>query len=452
MEIYKRKIWKLPQPRIPSSTYRLQFNHWFKFIDVKIIIPYLNSLGISDIYSSPYFKAQKESLHGYDIVDPNALNPEIGTEEEYNELIKGLHKYGMGQILDIVPNHMCITSKDNVWWMDLLENGPSSLYARFFDIDWNPLKKELNEKVLIPILGGQYGRVLENQELKLTFEEGAFFINYFTHKFPIIPKTYIHILQHRITDLEKLLSPDNPGYMELLSIITAFNHLPPYTERDSEKIAERYSEKEIIKMRLWSLYNENPAVREFINENLRLFNGNKGESMSFDLLDRLITEQSYRLSYWQVATDEINYRRFFDINSLVSIRIEDPVVFNETHKLIFRLIGEGKVTGLRVDHPDGLYNPSEYFRQLQRNCFLHLQYLKQEESDLETEALKFYEEALLSNPHYKPFYIVGEKILAIGEKMPEDWQIFSTTGYVFMNLLKQITGPVMAKGLEDTAF
>jgi (1->4)-alpha-D-glucan 1-alpha-D-glucosylmutase len=330
-------------PRIPSSTYRLQFNGQFRFIDAKNIIGYLNDLGISDIYSSPYFKAKEGSLHGYDIVAPTSLNPEVGTEDEYNQFIQELRNYGMGQLLDIVPNHMCI-DKDNAWWIDVLENGPSSLYANLFDINWEPVKKELKNKILLPILGDQYGNVLENQELRLTFEDGAFFLYYYDNKFPIIPKTYKHILRHRLDDLENLLSLQNPHFIELLSIITALEHLPLYTVSDKEKITERYREKEIIKKRLRDLYKQSPEIRSFLDENIKIFNGNKGDHRSFDLLDELLSQQAYRLSFWRVATEEINYRRFFDINSLAAIRMENPLVFMETHALVMKLIKEGKVT------------------------------------------------------------------------------------------------------------
>src|SRR5574337_1187256 len=177
----KIAVENISHPLIPVSTYRLQFNYRFRFSGAKKIINYLHDLGISDIYSSPYFKAQEKSLHGYDIVDPNTLNPELGTEDDYNELINEIRKFGMGQILDIVPNHMCIASKENLWWMDVLENGPSSPYANFFDIDWDPVKIELKNKVLLPILGAQYGIILEKQELQLTFVNGAFFIYYYEH-------------------------------------------------------------------------------------------------------------------------------------------------------------------------------------------------------------------------------------------------------------------------------
>lgn len=447
-------------PRIPSSTYRLQFNSQFRFIDAKNLICYLNDLGISDIYASPYFKAKEGSLHGYDIVAPTALNPEVGSENDYDQFINELHNHGMGQILDIVPNHMCIY-KENAWWIDVLENGPSSVYANLFDIDWEPVKKELKNKILLPILGDQYGNILENQELRLVFEEGAFFLYYYDNKFPIIPKTYINILSHRIDVLENILSSENPSFRELLSIMTALEHLPLYTETDPEKISERYREKEIIKKRLQDLYQKIPEMRTFLDENIREFNGNKGDHSSFDLLDELLSLQVYRLSFWRVATEEINYRRFFDINSLAAIKMENPLVFMETHALVMRLVREGKVTGLRIDHPDGLYNPSEYFHQLQRHCFFQVRLgfsenVKNEvpssfeQSDIEATILKHYDEAVSSDPQFKPFYIIGEKILLKGERLPEDWPIFSTTGYVFLNSLSGIFVDIKhAKAFDD---
>lgn len=440
-----------PALRVPVATYRLQFNESFRFTDAKKIISYLCDLGITDIYASPYFKASKGSMHGYDIVDHNSFNPEIGTEKEYDALIAELRRCGMGQVLDIVPNHMCITSRENGWWMDVLENGPSSIYADFFDIDWDPVKKELKDKVLLPVLGEQYGTALENQELRLAFEEGAFCLHYYEHKFPIMPKTYTEILKHGLDHLEKRLSAGDEWFTELLSIITALSHLPAYTERDTEKVRERYREQEVAKKRLRKLCLLSKEVMEFIEINIRTFNGVKGESHSFDLLDRLLGMQVFRLSFWRVATDEINYRRFFEINSLAAIRVENPDVFRATHRMILDLIRSGKVTGLRVDHPDGLYNPSEYFRQLQRSCFLMNNLAHREapgeeremppdtdQNDKELKILREYDELAASDPQYKPFYVVGEKILIKGERMPEEWPIFSTTGYGFLSSVNGI--------------
>jgi (1->4)-alpha-D-glucan 1-alpha-D-glucosylmutase len=433
-------------PKIPVSTYRLQLNRLFTFRDATRIIAYLNDLGITDIYASPYFEAKPGSMHGYDIVDHTRLNNEIGTEDDYHAMISELKHYGMGQVLDIVPNHMCVDSSENRWWMDVLENGPSSPYARYFDIDWSPVKKELKNKVLIPVLGDQYGNVLEGQQLKLSLEEGAFYLYYYEHKFPLRPQTYVNIMEYRLQDLQSRLSAENPDMAEYLSIMTALGHLPLYTETDSAKIEERYREKEVVKRRFAALMNGSSEIREHVEENMRLFNGTKGEAKSFDLLDSLMNQQIYRLSHWRVATEEINFRRFFDINGLGAIRMEHPDVFKATHRLIFRLIREGSVTGLRIDHPDGLYNPAEYFHRLQRGCFVQ-QLLastsavpdEQIAADhVEQDCMQQYDEAVMTDSGYKPFYIVGEKILTKSERMPEDWPIFSTTGYVFLNSVNGI--------------
>jgi (1->4)-alpha-D-glucan 1-alpha-D-glucosylmutase len=404
------------QTRVPAATYRLQFNHLFTFADATRILPYLSELGISDVYASPYLKAKPGSLHGYDIVDPQQLNPEIGTEAEYQAFIKELQRHGMGQIFDLVPNHMCITSKENRWWMDVLENGPSSPYARFFDIDWHPVKPELENRLLLPILGDQYGTVLERGELRLVFEQGTFFIAYYDHRLPLRSQSYAGILAHRLEALKDRLGDANPALNELLSIMTALSYLPRYTETASDRVEIRQREKEVIKRRLWTLCQESLEIAQYIEDNLDDLNGRSGDPMSFDPLNGLLSEQVYRLSSWWVAADEINYRRFFDINSLAAIRTEDPLVFEETHLLVFDLIAAGGVTGLRVDHPDGLYHPVEYFRRLQARCaaLLRAAHPRAELSD-------------------KPFYIVGEKILSKGERMPEDWPIYSTTGYVFLN-------------------
>ncbi len=430
--------------RIPVATYRLQFNYLFGFSDAKSIVPYLHELGISDCYASPYFRAKKGSLHGYDILDHNQINPEIGTEVEYDELIEEMQKYRMGQLLDMVPNHMCITGNENAWWMDVLENGPSSVYADFFDIDWKPVKEELQNKVLLPILGNQYGQVLENQELILTFEEGAFSIRYGEQRLPIDPVSYAKVLKFRFDDLEEKLIKDSPQLQEFLSILTALAHLPARGETDREKMEERRREKEVIKRRLWGLRNNSGEIRFFINENLLLFNGQKNKPRSFDLLDDLLNDQAYRLSYWRVATEEINYRRFFDINELAAIRVEDPDVFREVHQLVFNLIRDGKVTGLRVDHPDGLYNPVEYFYRLQKGCFIQLclrSHAPSSEPAGEEEIKRLYDEALFKNSASSlriPFYIVGEKILTKGERVPEDWPISGTIGYAFLTSLNGI--------------
>lgn len=428
------------QPRIPLATYRLQFNAHFRFCDARAIVSYLRTLGISDLYASPYFKASPGSLHGYDILDQNSLNPEIGSEDEYNALIDELQRCDMGQILDIVPNHMCIEGQGNALWMDVLENGPGSRYASFFDINWHPVKKELENRILMPILGDQYGTVLENGELRLSFDEGSFFISYGDHKLPIILHSYNNILTRGIDELERAISTAAPHFQDLMSIVTALRHLPPTTEQDPVLIAERYREQEVVKRRLLDLCQNSGAIRAFIDANVAAHNGTKGVPRSFDLLDTLLGEQVYRISHWRVATEEINYRRFFDINSLGAIRVEDPAVFELTHRLLFALVASRKVSGLRIDHADGLHDPEEYFKRLQSACFIQMvgdsraaRQLAGTGEDDRHVVRERYERMIAADPTCKPFYIIGEKILLKAEKLPESWPVFGTTGYNFAN-------------------
>ena len=403
-------------PRIPTATYRLQFNRQFTFADARSITPYLHALGISDAYASPYFQARAESLHGYDITDHNKLNPAIGSREQYDAWIAELHGRQMGQILDFVPNHMGIGEPLNTWWQDVLENGPSSSYARFFDIDWRPLKSDLHDKVLLPILGDQYGRVLERGELKVQYEAGAFYLCYYEHEFPIAPGTYRFILDRTLQILEP--NKDKDYYAELQSIRTALEYLPKRTETDAERIAERAREKEIIKRRLDRRCQEAPQVLRAIERAVEEINGRPGDPRSFDLLDELVTAQAYRLSFWRVAAEEINYRRFFDVNDLAAIRMELPEVFDATHKLLLELVAARAVTGLRIDHPDGLYLPNAYFRKLQQRC---------------AEALR-----IPLPEDGRAIYMIVEKIVTGRERLPEQWPVHGTTGYDFASLAIQL--------------
>jgi (1->4)-alpha-D-glucan 1-alpha-D-glucosylmutase len=413
--------------RIPISTYRLQFNRSCTFADATRIVPYLHALGISDLYASSYLKAAPGSLHGYDLVDPTSLNPELGTEKDYAQLVETLKSVHMGQLLDIVPNHMGISKAYNAWWQDVLENGPASTYAKFFDIDWHPVKAELENKVLLPILGDLYGVVLENQEIRLAYADGRFFVAYADHTLPLAPRTWVRILLHRLESLLGTLGQDHTHVQELQSIITALEHLPPRSELDPQRVAERYREQEIAKKRLARLLQERSDISRFVQENVDLFNGRRGDSKSFDLLDALLNDQAYRLAYWRVAAEEINYRRFFDINELAAIHMEEPVVFHEAHQLIFRLLKEGAVTGLRIDHVDGLYAPGDYLRQLQ-------QWAKAELPS--------------HGPH--PLFIVVEKILTRGETLPEDWPVYGTTGYEYLNALNHVfIDPTGQRTLDD---
>ncbi len=434
-EVFEETVSGIPV-RIPVSTYRLQFNKAFTFADAKKIIPYLDALGVTDVYASPYFKAQPGSDHGYDIIDHNTLNPDVGSYADFEEMASEIRRRGMGHIADVVPNHMSIVGSGNAWWNDVLENGPCSPHAPFFDIDWKPIKEELEDKVILPILGGQYGDVLESQEIKLSFEDGSFYINYWEHRLPIDPSTYDIVLTHRIERLKELLGDENAIYGEFLSIVTAFKNLPSRMERDTERISERLREKEIAKKRLRDLYEASEKFRSFLDENTRIFNGVPGKPESFDMLDGLLSAQVYRLAFWRVATEEINYRRFFDINDLGAIRMEDEKVFNDAHFLLFDIIRKGFVTGVRVDHPDGLYNPTEYFRRLQEGCFVALCLGKLDGDEAADKLKHLYRDALLNEPEgrlKRPFYVVGEKILMESERLSPEWPIYGTTGYGFMN-------------------
>jgi (1->4)-alpha-D-glucan 1-alpha-D-glucosylmutase len=398
-------------PRIPACTYRLQFNRWFTFAQAREIVPYLRALGVSDVYASPYFQAGPNSLHGYDIVDHNKLNAAIGSEEDYEGWIKELDAHEMGQVLDFVPNHMGITEPGNKWWADVLENGPSSMYAPYFDIDWSPIKSELDDKVLLPILTDQYGRVLERGELRVRFEEGAFYLEYGNQKLPIAPGTYRFVLEIALQNLAEYQGEE--FYAEFQSILTALEYLPRRTETDPEKIAERAREKEIVKRRLERRCQEAPQVQRAIEKALAEINGRPGDPRSFDKLDQLLNAQSYRLAFWRVAAEEINYRRFFDVNDLAAIRMELPEVFDAAHQLVVDLVRRGAVTGLRIDHPDGLYLPKDYLEALQRRCAKVLGIPLPKEG--------------------RAVYMVAEKILTSTEKLRADWPVHGTTGYDFAN-------------------
>src|SRR4029077_17775260 len=338
---------------------------------------------------------------GYDITDHNQLNTAIGSREEYDSFVGELRAHKMGQILDFVPNHMGVMQSGNKWWMDVLENGPSSMYAPYFDIDWHPLKADLQEKVLLPILSDQYGRVLERGEFKVHFEEGAFFLEYRNQRLPIAPGTYRHVLELALENLAEY--KDEPFYAEFQSILTALEYLPRRTEKDPEKIAERAREKEIVKRRLERRCQEASQVQRAIEKALAQINGRPGDPRSFDRLNELLNAQSYRLAFWRVAAEEINYRRFFDVNDLAAIRMELPEVFDAAHQLVVDLVRSGAVTGLRIDHPDGLYLPKEYLEALQRRCAKVL--------------------GIPPPKDDRTVYMLAEKILSGAEKLRSDWPL-----------------------------
>ncbi|MCK6588497.1 MAG: malto-oligosyltrehalose synthase [Polyangiaceae bacterium] len=444
-EIFDRAATKLAEARVPIATYRVQFNRAFTFEDATARVQYLSDLGVSDLYASPFFRARPDSTHGYDLVDHNALHSFIGLREQFNRMTDALAERQMGLLLDFVPNHMGI-GNENAWWMDVLENGPSSLFAPFFDIDWAPLKVELYNKVLLPILGDHYGRVLENGELRLEYEQGAFFLHYYEKIFPINPRTYPIILEPLLPKLIKALGEEHDTVLEFQSILTGLGHLPPRTETHRSKVMERRREKEILKRRLASVIDGAWGLAAALQERLATLNGQKGSPRSFDALDAILEEQAYRLSFWRVAAEEINYRRFFDVNDLAAIRMENPAVFAQAHKLVLELIGERRVTGLRIDHPDGLWEPISYFKSVQRAVLLERlrRYVAESPQDsrarsvpwdrLEPMMRRLVERASRNEPGSpitRPLYMVVEKILARGESLPDDWPVHGTSGYEF---------------------
>ncbi len=420
----------------PLATYRLQLNSAFPFTTATSIATYLADLGISDLYLSPILKARPGSGHGYDICDHSQINPELGGSSGFDALVSVLQSHGMSVILDVVPNHMAIGHSTNRWWSDVLENGPASKYACYFDIDWDPINPDLAEKVLLPTLGEQYGQALEGGKFRLAYERGAFTLSYYDNVWPIAPRTYRLILASRLDFLAKRLDDKDDHLLEYRSILTALEHLPDRSRQMLERRGERYREVAIIKKRLSTLVEACPDVRAAIDSALELFNGKVGNPASFDLLDQLISSQPYRPAFWRVAMDEINYRRFFDVNELAAIRTELPEVFQATHDIPLRLLIEGKAIGLRIDHPDGLHDPARYFRQLQESYTLAKvkpkieKYLPAEQIE---EKVRLTLDDLAAKNKPWPIYIVAEKILGEDEPLPSDWAIDGTTGYDFLN-------------------
>ena len=432
--------------RVPRATYRLQLGPDLTFDDAAALVPYLAALGISDCYISPFFEASSNRSHGYDVSDHGRFRAELGGETAFGRFAEALRHHGLGLLIDVVPNHMGIAGNRNPWWFDVLTHGASSPYAPFFDIDWMPVKAELANRVLLPMLGDQYGVVLDRGELRVQLADGRFTIHYYDTVLPVAPRTYVQILGHRLDELEASLGSEHTALLELKAVHQLLLTIPHRTETNPERLAARHRETEIAHQKFASLLETSGDIRDFITENVRLFNGTPGNPRSFDLLDGLLNDQVYRLAYWRVAGEEINYRRFFDINELAAIRMEDPRVFAETHRLIFRLVREGTVTGLRIDHPDGLYAPGEYFRRLQRAC-----YLETVRGKVAAEAagdstawrdrtvLERYDAAQQERAApLRPFYVVAEKILAAGEQLPDHWAVLGTTGYEFLNCLNGI--------------
>ncbi|MEO1374026.1 MAG: malto-oligosyltrehalose synthase [Cyanobacteria bacterium J06635_10] len=386
--------------QIPLATYRIQFTPSFGFAAAKTIASYLEQLGVSHLYASPILTSRKGSTHGYDAVNPRQIDPELGGHEKFEELVAHLQELNIGWIQDIVPNHMAFDSQ-NEMLMDVLENGADSKYRDFFDIDWNHHYPENNSKVLAPFLGRFCGDCLENGELQIQYEKNGLSINYYSHKFPIRIESYNQVLTYNLGRLEEKLGRDNPAFVKLLGVLYTLKYIP-----SGEEGREREIQINFIKRMLWELWNDSKEVKEYIEENISTFNGEPGKPESFDLLENLLTEQFFRLAYWKVGNEELNYRRFFTVNDLISLRIEDKQVFETTHSLIFKLVEEGQIDGLRIDHIDGLYDPAQYLNRLREKA--------------------------------PEIYLIVEKILEHQEELPIPWPIQGTTGYDFLNQLNGI--------------
>jgi len=392
--------------RIPRATYRIQLHGEFTFRDATRLVPYLAELGVSHVYCSPYLRARAGSRHGYDIIDHDSLNPEIGSREDFDAFVAELKRHGMSQVMDIVPNHMGVLAADNAWWQDVLENGPASALADFFDIDWQPPSEHLDNRVLLPVLGDHYGVELAAGRLVLELEpaSGSFAVEYHRHRLPIDPREYPRILSAAVRELEGAGAELEHQAQALRSLMEAFLRLPRRTEKHQARLEQRNLDKEVAKGRLASLVRAQPAVAAAVARAVEAINGRSDDPESFDALHDLLERQAFRLAYWRVAQDEINYRRFFDINDLAALRQEHAPVFDATHRLVVSLVKEGAVDALRIDHPDGLYDPREYFRRLQKAC-------------------------------ERPIYVVVEKIVAPFENVPQDWAVHGTTGYRFANVV-----------------
>ena len=380
----------------PRATYRLQFHAGFRFSDATALVPYLASLGISHIYASPYLRARAGSTHGYDIVDHASLNPEIGTPQQYHAFVDTLRAHGMGHILDFVPNHMGVGGDDNVWWLDLLTWGEDSHYADYFDVDWKPLRAELRGKVLLPFLGAQYGDVLDAGELRWEYEAGGFALRYHEHRFPLAPPTYALMLA----------GAEPASLASFAPLFATLDTMPDHVERRAAAASLR---------RLLAETEEANA-----RAHAARLDAARTTAAGKALIERVVDVQHWRPASWKVAAEEINYRRFFDINALAAMRMENANCFGDAHRLVFELVARGDVDGLRLDHVDGMFDPVGYCELLCSRAELLGQ----------------------------PMYLVIEKILAPNQELLARWHVDGTTGYEFMNA---VTG-LAVDGRNERAF
>ena len=421
------------EARAPLSTYRLQLHGGFGFADAEAVLPYLRALGIGDCYASPIFEARPGSMHGYDVTRHDRLNPELGGEAGFARLAGRLRELGMGLLLDIVPNHMGV-GNDSQWWQDVLENGRASQYASYFDIDWNPLNPDMKDKLLLPILGSQYGDELEAKRIQMAAVDGRLMVRYFDHLIPIAPRTLPAIFPD--AELDELGAPQS-----LRDLLRETAHIPPHDTTDATLVAQRQQQMAELKPRLQEALRS-AEMQPTLERALERINGAEGDARSFDRLHDLLEQQPYRLAFWRVSSEEINYRRFFDINDLAGLRMENAEVFAATHCLIRRLLGRGEVTGLRIDHADGMFNPRQYLIRLQllyvaAHCCGETAQGPTGANGIENE-VRDAMRGLDWSSAQGPLYVVVEKILEPRESLPREWPVRGTSGYDFVYLGNQV--------------
>jgi (1->4)-alpha-D-glucan 1-alpha-D-glucosylmutase len=421
------------EARAPRSTYRVQMNAGFTFADAEKIFPYLKQLGIGDLYTSPIFEARPGSSHGYDVARHDRFNPELGGNDGFAHFSQNLRETGLGLLLDIVPNHMGV-GNDSVWWQDVLENGRSSEYADFFDIDWTPLKPDMQGKLLLPILGKQYGEELENKQIQFEIHNDAIRVRYFEYLMPVAPRSLPIIFPE--SEWDELQLPTS-----FRNLLRDLSHIPPHDTPDANLAAQRREQLKELKPRLHEAIGD-PALRPIVERVIERANGVKGDASSFDRMHEVLEAQPYRLALWRVSTEEINYRRFFDINDLVGLRMENPAVFAATHCLIRRMLAAGEVNGLRIDHADGMFNPRQYLIRLQMlyvasQCAGPTPIEPTTASAIEVdirEAVRGYDWSAIQGS----LYVVVEKILEPREALPREWPVRGTSGYDFVHFANQV--------------
>lgn len=409
-------------PPYPRATIRLQFSASFTFSAAAELVPDFARMGFSHVYASPILEARAGSTHGYDIVNHNQLNREFGGEQEFAALVSALHTHNMGLIIDFVPNHMGVGYSDNSWWLNVLEWGQHSPYSDFFDIDWNSSEQTLKGKVLIPVLGEPYGVILESGQLQLALDRqrGSLSVHYYEHRFPIHPRDYGTLLQECIADLP----PEEPLRDKISQLATSFRNLRAGRSASAQAVVIQRGEE--LQRALATLIDTAPAVGDSLDRVCTAWNGVAGKPQSFDRLHKLLERQAYRLAYWRLAANEINYRRFFDINDLAAVRMEQTEVFEITHQLVLRLVNEGAIQGIRLDHVDGLLDPKQYLQRLQESAAYRL--IGRGGPPFEPR------EAALD----QPLYVVAEKILAHHEELRTDWAVSGTTGYDHMAVVNEV--------------